>query len=327
VPFVRRLSRRSRDPAYDNIRFSRVEALDVFEPTKTPEELNLRRELRTRRANEFNRKQDRIALGKRRWLRLTEIAREYARKPKSLGEIDDAKRKLALEELRSSIQTREFEDKRGRSRVLNMHPSPVAHLRFDPEGASDPKLFEPIAEHLWITYQDCVDWLSRQDLELPRRLQREPLSTSMPGVEATEPGCHERSASEAAVSSIQTPNASSAGDNDIRIQVPRRQLLEERPVDKKTGRFTVKTLAWDVMKLHPEWSTSGIPADWPKYTLGVSVTEYLMELLRKEPPPIDVRAYGLRTGKDGCLILEISPESVDRALRDRSQQSGNSAGN
>jgi hypothetical protein len=180
VPFVRRLSQRTRDPVYDNIRFSRAEALDVFKPTETPEELNLRRQLRARQTNEFNRKQIGVALGKRRWFRLTEIAGEYARKPESLGEIDDARRKLALDELRYSILTGEFVDKRGRSRVLNMHPSPVATFRFDPPGATHPDFFEPIAEYLWITYQDCVDWFNRHGVSLPLRLRREPPSTGRP---------------------------------------------------------------------------------------------------------------------------------------------------
>jgi hypothetical protein len=180
VPFVQRIEQRSRDPAYNNIRFLRAEALGVFKPAKTPEEFNLLRQMRTRRASEFNRKQNCIALGKRRWLRLTEIARECARKPESLGEIDDTKRKLALDELRYSILTGEFVDHQSRSRVLNMHPSPVANFRFEPPGASRPELFEPIAEHLWITYQDCVDWFSRREVPLPLRLRREASSASPP---------------------------------------------------------------------------------------------------------------------------------------------------
>jgi hypothetical protein len=180
VPFLWRLSQRTRDPVYDNIRFSRAEALDVFGPTEKPDELDLRRQLRARQTNDFNRKQICVALGKRRWLRLTEIACEYARKPESLGEIDDARRELALDELRYSILTGEFVDKRGRSRVLNMHPSPVATFRFDPPGATHHDFFEPIAEYLWITYQDCVDWFNRHGVSLPLRLRREPPSTGRP---------------------------------------------------------------------------------------------------------------------------------------------------
>jgi hypothetical protein len=180
VPFVRRLSQRTGDPAYDNIRFSRAEALDIFEPTEKPDELDLRRQLRARQTNDFNRKQICVVIGKRRWLRLTEIACEYARKPESLGEIDDARRKLALDELRYSILTGEFVDKRGRCRVLNTHPAPVATFRFDPRGATHPEYFEPIAEYLWIGYQDCVDWFDRHGVNLPLRLRREPPSTARP---------------------------------------------------------------------------------------------------------------------------------------------------
>jgi hypothetical protein len=180
VPFLRRLSQLARDPAYDNIRFSRAKALDVFKPNETPEELDLRRQLRARRTNEFNRKQICVALGRRRWLRLIEIASEYGRKPESLGEIDDARRTRALDELRHSIMTGEFVDKRGRSRVLNMHPSPVATFRFDRLGATRHRVLERMAEYLWITHQDCVDWFNRKRVNLPLRLRREPSSTARP---------------------------------------------------------------------------------------------------------------------------------------------------
>jgi hypothetical protein len=99
VPFVRRVGQRTRDPAYDNISFSRDETLRVFRPAETSGDievadakgLSLRRQWRTRRADRFNRKQERIALEKRVWLRLTEIADEYARKSGSLT-IEDEKR-------------------------------------------------------------------------------------------------------------------------------------------------------------------------------------------------------------------------------------------
>jgi hypothetical protein len=145
----------------------------------------LRRQ-RTQRADRFNRKQARIALGKRRWLRLTEIADECARKPGSLA-VDDKERERALETLRRSILTGEFVDNQGRSRILNMHPSPLAHFRFEPSAAANAEWFNSIARHLCIRYQDCVDWFNWLGLDLPRRLRREPSSTVSPEAIWAEP--------------------------------------------------------------------------------------------------------------------------------------------
>jgi hypothetical protein len=133
VPVVRRVGQRTRDPTYHNIRFSRVEALREFKRTEINDDadvkgLSLRRQWRTRRADWFNRRQERIALEKRRWHFLTEIADEYARKPRSLA-VDDQERERALDALRHSILAGEFVDDQGRSRVLNMHPSPHADFR------------------------------------------------------------------------------------------------------------------------------------------------------------------------------------------------------
>jgi len=116
---------------------------------------------------------------RRGWLCLIEIVDEYARKQGSLM-VDDKEREQALDVLRCSILAREFVDDQGRPRVLNLNPSGLAHFRFDPSGARHADLFNPIAEYLWITYQDCVDWFNRHDVSLPLRLRREPPSTGRP---------------------------------------------------------------------------------------------------------------------------------------------------
>jgi len=173
APFVQRAGL---NDAYPNIGFSPADALRQFPPDRKPDDIQeivandegqtLRCQRRMRVADWFNRRQERTALEKRVWLCLTEITDEYARKRGALT-VDDKERELALEALRRSILTRELF-------VLNMHPSGLAELRFDPLGASIPEIFNPIARHLWIRYQDCVAWFEGHGLELPRRLRREP---------------------------------------------------------------------------------------------------------------------------------------------------------
>jgi hypothetical protein len=180
--------------AYHDLAFPRVEILREFPPKEThndvqenaayveglsPEGLGLRRQWRGRAAHWFNRRQERIAIEKRGWLRLTEIADEYARKSGSLT-IEEEKWEQFLDELRRSILAGEFLDDQDRSRVLNMHPSSLADFRFDALGARHADLFNPTARHLWITHQDCVDWFNRHGLDLPHRLRSESSSTVLP---------------------------------------------------------------------------------------------------------------------------------------------------
>jgi hypothetical protein len=187
APFVRWRARLS-EP-FPDIRFSPTDALRNFLPDDKPDEaqepaisaasLALPRQRRARIADWFNRRQERTALEKRVWFRLTEIADEFARKKGSFT-VDDKERDLSLEALRRSIVAREFSDEHNQSRVLNMHPLGLADVYFDPSSASAPELFNAIVRHLWIRHRDCVDWFKRQGLELPYRLRREPLSTSRP---------------------------------------------------------------------------------------------------------------------------------------------------
>ncbi len=166
-------------PAYSNVVFLRVDVLREFKPAEIDGDTQELAERRTRLADWFNRRQRRIPLEERCWLSLIEIAGQYARKAGSLA-IDETEHEQIVEELRNSIVAGEFADKRGRSRVLNLHPSPVAESRFDPLSASHADLFRPIVEHLWIGHQDCVDWFIRHRLDLPHRLRRELSSTVLP---------------------------------------------------------------------------------------------------------------------------------------------------
>jgi len=143
---------------------------------------SLLRQRRARIAGWFNRRQERTAFEKRIWLSLSEIADEYARKPRSLA-VDDEQRGRALDALRHSILAHEFVDYQGRSRILNMHQSGLADFRFDPLGARHADLFNPIVQHLWMKYQDCVNWFNRHGVDLPLRLRRG--SSSMAWSEAT----------------------------------------------------------------------------------------------------------------------------------------------
>lgn len=284
VPFVQRVVQRTRDPTYDNIRFSRAEALDVFKPIKTPEELNLRRQLRTRRANEFNRKQNCIALGKRRWLRLTEIANEYARKRGSLA-IDSEERERALEVLRCSILTGEFVDKQRRSRVLNMHLSPLADFRLELLGASNPEQFNPIAEHLWITRQDCVDWFNRRDVNLPVGLRREPSSALPSEAEAPDPAGHGHVASEA-----ERALAVSPGGETVRIQVPPYTIPRE-VADNSAQMRLARWVAWQTWgDDNSSVTTVEIPHK-PNTEIARSLSTKLRELYKKNQLPLDLRGH------------------------------------
>jgi hypothetical protein len=343
VPIVRRLSQRTRDRAYDNIRFSRVETLDVFKPIEAQEELNRRLQLRTRQANEFNRKQARIAFGKRRWLRLTEIANEYARKRGSL-EIDERRREQALWALRCSILTKEFVDKQGRSRVLNMHPSSLAVLRFDPLGASNPEQFDPISEHLWITHQECVEWFDRQGIDVPHRLRRETSYPSMivfgeaingavnlyaSGItHQVDPDYDERTGEVPRPITTDfkgidyadeqlSPEDDQAGDHKASAKVPGRQRLVKRPLGKNRRANTV-TAAWDAIGLHDEWRTNGIPPHWTEQETGNYVNAHLRKLIRRGKIAPDNYDY-LKPNSE--REYEISPDSVDRALVPRRQRS------
>jgi hypothetical protein len=204
-PFIQRIKQSTMEPAtivraYEDVVFSRHEVLREFPLSKEPEDSQesdvyaqtLLHQRRKRIADWFNR---RTAFGKRIWFSLSETADEYARKPGSLS-IDDKERELALDALRRSILAREFADEQGRSRVFSMHPSGLADFRFDPLGARHADLFSPIAPHLWITHQDCVDWFTRHRLDLPVRLRREPPLTVPPAgahADFEPPAQHKRS--------------------------------------------------------------------------------------------------------------------------------------
>jgi hypothetical protein len=328
APFVQRAGL---SDAYPNIGFSPADALRQFPPDKKPDDIHaiaakdewqtLRCQRRTRIAGWFNCRQECTALEKRVWLCLTEIADEYARKRGALA-VDDKERELALEALRRSILTREFF-------VLNMHPSGLAEFRFDPQGASIPEIFSPIARHLWIRHQDCVAWFERHGLELPNRLRREPSYSPMIAVGETINGgvnvyasgtqfdgdYDKRKMESFTLVEALNPEDEQGGDHEDRgnAKSPGRQRLLERPLGEN-GRANTVTAAWDTIGLHDEWATNGIPLYWSKETAGKNVNTHFQKLVRHRklnPDNYDL----LRFDSDGQP--KISPESVDRALVSR----------
>ncbi len=86
------------------------------------EQLVLMRRWRVRFANWFCRRQEFTPFERRRWFRLDEIADEYAREARSLS-INESKRQEICDALRRAILEGKFVDGKGRSRVLNLHPS------------------------------------------------------------------------------------------------------------------------------------------------------------------------------------------------------------
>jgi hypothetical protein len=70
----------------------------------------------------------------RKWFRVSEIADQCAEIPGSV-ELDQDKRALALEKLRTAILEGEFNDPKGRSKVACLHSSPVIPIRFHQYGA------------------------------------------------------------------------------------------------------------------------------------------------------------------------------------------------
>jgi hypothetical protein len=93
--------------------------------------------------------------------------------------------------------------------------------------------------------------------------------------------------------------------------VPGRQRLAERPLSK-SGQPTVVTAAWDVIGLHDEWCTRGIPAEWSVQKATNEINKHLRSLIRNSR--FNVLDYPLNTRNDRH---EISADSVKRALETR----------
>jgi hypothetical protein len=114
---------------------------------------------------------DRTPMNQRPWFRISEIANTCACIPGSV-ELDQAKLDRAIEFLRNSILTGEFDDPHGRSRVANLHPSSSAELRFARDSAGVPEYFPPLAPYLWIRRADCEAWFARKAIEFPKAWMR-----------------------------------------------------------------------------------------------------------------------------------------------------------
>ena len=102
------------------------------------------------------------------------------------------------------------------------------------------------------------------------------------------------------------------GDHGVQDadRVPGRKRLAAKPIDKRTGRATTVTAAWDVIGLHDEWSTEGIPPNWSEQKAGKEVNKHLRKLIKQGQ--IDLNDYPLNANSNGQY--EISADSVGRAL-------------
>jgi hypothetical protein len=120
----------------------------------------------------FIHKADGMPLERRMLFRLSEIADLHATVPPALSP-DPVRRAEILVALRLAIQRGEFVDASGRSRIRNLHPSPLSELRFDPHSARDSERFPELASHLWVNHRDIVAWFDRRNLKLPAALQRD----------------------------------------------------------------------------------------------------------------------------------------------------------
>ena len=114
---------------------------------------------------------DRTPMNQRPWFRISELADTCARIPGSV-ELDQGKRGQAIELLRKSILTGEFDDANGRSKVANLHPESWAELRFARDSAGEPEYFAPLAPDLWIRRADCEAWFARNGIEFPKAWMR-----------------------------------------------------------------------------------------------------------------------------------------------------------
>ena len=90
------------------------------------------------------------AKARRKRFRVSEIADQCAEIPGSV-ELDQDKRALALEKLRTAILEGEFNDPKGRSKVACLHSSPVIPIRFHQYGAGMSDDFLKLTSHLWIS--------------------------------------------------------------------------------------------------------------------------------------------------------------------------------
>jgi hypothetical protein len=118
----------------------------------------------------FIHKADGMPLERRMLFRLSEIADLHATAPPALSP-DPVRRAEILEVLRLAIQRGEFIDAKGRSRIRNLHPSPLSELRFDPHSARDAELFPGLASHLWVSRRDVAAWFNRRKFDVPSALQ------------------------------------------------------------------------------------------------------------------------------------------------------------
>ena len=110
---------------------------------------------------------DRMPMHQRQWFRISEITDYCARIPGDI-ELDKGKQERAIELMRKSILTGEFDDADGRSKVANLLPTFAAELRFARGSAGNPEYFRPWVTDLWIRRADCEAWFKRNGIQFPK---------------------------------------------------------------------------------------------------------------------------------------------------------------
>lgn len=122
---------------------------------------------RERIAAWFDRRATRAPRALRRWLRLSEVADDLARTPRSIA-IDPMVRSDAIKRLKAAVAAGEF-------RVLSWLPKPFDALWLPRKGAAEATLEEFAklvdAGQLWIWHNDIASWLEREGIEHPQALR------------------------------------------------------------------------------------------------------------------------------------------------------------
>jgi hypothetical protein len=116
----------------------------------------------------------RKSMSERSLFYLEEIADYCARVPGNF-ELNRGERERALELLRQATLRGEFDDAKGRSRVvcLSMFPFMRAKIHLGRESAAHPDLYLKAVPYLCIRRKDCEAWFSRNGLCFPKEWEVE----------------------------------------------------------------------------------------------------------------------------------------------------------
>jgi hypothetical protein len=143
------------------------------------ESLALRREWKERRYQRLIDKYYRTALAERQWWKLRDIADECARRP-GTATVGNKKRDSILRFLCDAIYRGEFRDGKGRMQVAYLHFSPLASIRLSLNGLEKPDDLLKLVKYLWARRKECIECLSRNNIEIPKMWRPSELIGDMP---------------------------------------------------------------------------------------------------------------------------------------------------